>query len=124
MTLYIEKPAGVFDVWRGERIGGLAYPRQIETAFSEEDLNGIGLFSATPADLIADGFRSVSTSVERVEGVVRFVDVVEPIPAPTPAEITASLQPALDAAEEMAEILGIAFDRVATEARLRAIRGL
>lgn len=84
--LYLETSDG-FVPWNGQIINGIIYPRDIAHTWSAEDLAAIGLYEPLPADGVPEGKYIVSTSVQRVEGEVKFVheldDIPEP-PAPTP----------------------------------------
>lgn len=86
LTYYLETPEG-FVPWNGEPIDGVIHPRSIETLWSSEELEAIGLFN--PEDLyeVPEGYRVVSRTLTRVNGEVVWAYVVEPIPARTPADI-------------------------------------
>lgn len=91
MTLYREAP-GPFPVWAGEPIGGVLYQREIEQLWSAADLEAIGLWrddmiaAAVP---VPDGKQITSTTVQRVEGVVRYVNTLVDIPRPTEDQVDA-----------------------------------
>jgi hypothetical protein len=78
--LYLEKETNRFELWDGELINGIRYPLTIETAWSDEELADIGLYEPAEADPVPDGKVIVSTSVQRVEGVVKFVNVTDDVP--------------------------------------------
>ncbi|KNY18238.1 hypothetical protein AKG11_03650 [Shinella sp. SUS2] len=91
MTLYREAP-GPFPVWAGEPIDGVLYQREIEQLWSAADLEAVGLWrddmiaAAVP---VPDGKQVNSTNVQRVEGVVRYVNTVVDIPRPTEDQVDA-----------------------------------
>jgi len=87
--LYHENPVDTFTAWSGEPINEVRHPRSIEQAWSEEELNAIGLFRPAAADPIPEGKVSVGKSVQRVDGVVKFVLTLADAPAPTAEEVTA-----------------------------------
>lgn len=91
MTLFLENPVDTFTAWRGDKIGGISHPTNIEKLWSPNDLSAIGLFLPEDADQVPDGSRIVSRSVHRVYGVVKFVNLIEVIPDPTQQEIDAEL---------------------------------
>jgi len=64
--------------WAGERINGVAYPRDIERKWSDEELAEIGLYRVQPADPPPDGFVAVNTEVQVVNGVPNFVEETLP----------------------------------------------
>ena len=78
--LYRETYPDTFEPWRGEPIDDIRHPLVIETAWSETELADIGLYEPAAADPVPDGKVIVSTSVQRVEGVVKWVNVLEDIP--------------------------------------------
>lgn len=89
MTLYLEFEPGTFRAWQGELIDDVTHPRDIETLWSPNDLEAVGLYSPAPADDVPVGQQIVSTSVQRVAGVVRYVNVLEAVPAaPVPQSIS------------------------------------
>lgn len=65
--------------WTGERINGKLYPANIAWLWSDEELSAIGLYRPLQPVTIPAG-KQVSTAVELVDGVVRFV--LEDIPWP------------------------------------------
>lgn len=83
--LYLETQGG-FVPWTGQPIGGVVHPTSIETLWDTQALNIAGLYSPAAADAVPDGKRVVSTSVQRVSGVVKFVHTLEDIPAPHPSD--------------------------------------
>jgi hypothetical protein len=74
--LYLETANG-FEPWGGEAISGVRYPLTIETRWSAEELAAIGLYKPAEADAVPEGKVIVSTSVQRVDDVVKFDNVVE-----------------------------------------------
>lgn len=89
MTLYREAP-GPFPVWGGEPIDGITHQRNIEQLWLAADLEAIGLWRddmIAPADAVPDGKRVVSTDVQRVDGVVKYVNVLEDTPGPTAEDV-------------------------------------
>jgi hypothetical protein len=91
MTLYREAP-GPFPVWAGEPIDGVLYQREIEQFWSAADLEAIGLWrddmiaAAVP---VPNGKQITSTTVQRVEGVVRYVNTLVDVPRPTEDQVDA-----------------------------------
>ncbi len=73
MTLYIEHAPGAFRAWSDEPIDGVSHPRDIEQIWTSEGLAAIGLYAPAPASEVPAGKQVVSTSVQRVAGMVRFV---------------------------------------------------
>lgn len=91
MTLYREAP-GPFPVWAGEAIDGVRYQREIEQHWSASDLEAIGLWRddmIAPAEEVPAGKHVVSRTVERVGGIVTYVNALADIPRPTGEEINA-----------------------------------
>lgn len=87
--IYLETASG-FQPWAGEAIDGVRHPRVIESAWSDEDLAAIGLYKPAEADPVPEGKVIVSTDVERVGGVVKYVHVLEDAPLPPiPDRVTA-----------------------------------
>lgn len=91
MTLYREAP-GPFPAWAGEPIDGVRYQREIEQHWSAPDLEAIGLWRddmIAPAGEVPAGKHVVSRTVERVDGIVAYVNALADIPRPTGEEINA-----------------------------------
>lgn len=86
-SVYIETESGLTP-WLGEPIDGILHSPQIAQLWSDSDLAAIGLYRPAPATPAPEGHRIVETTVERVEGVVRFVHTVEAI-VPTSADVDA-----------------------------------
>lgn len=85
MTLYREAP-GPFPVWAGERINDVLYPRNIEQLWPAQELEAVGLWRddmIAPAGDVPEGKISTGRTVERVNGVVTFVHVLEDAPPPS-----------------------------------------
>lgn len=94
MTLYLEKPDG-FVVWAGQPIGegedAVRYPPNIEQLWPAQDLEAIGLWRddmIAPADPVPEGKMAVSTTVQRVNGVVTFAHELEDYSRPVPQSVT------------------------------------
>lgn len=81
MALYLETEAG-FALWRGEPIGGVRHPLQIADLWSAEGLAAIGLYEPAETEVPA-GTIVVGSTVQRVDGVVRYVHETIPAPGPT-----------------------------------------
>jgi len=83
MTLYLETTRG-FVPWGGEPVGdgedAVRHQLSIEHQWSAEQLAEIGLFA--PAEPLPRPWhmREISRAVARVDGVVRYVRVLDPIP--------------------------------------------
>lgn len=98
MTLYLETSPGVFAPWTGEAIADVRHPLSIETAWAAADLAAIGLHAPAPAAAIAEGAVAVGITVERVDGVVRYVTETRPeTAAETEARFAAAVQAHIDA---------------------------
>lgn len=87
--LYLETSEG-FTSWTGQPVAGILHPREIEVKWTPASLEAIGLF--TPADPgVPVGHREIGErTVARVNGVVTFVYVTEPIPDPVPGDFVLS----------------------------------
>lgn len=83
--LYLETQEG-FSPWTGGAISGVVYPRAIEQHWTPQELAALNLYAPAEADPIPEGKRVVSTAVQRVSGVVKFVHTLEDIPAPQPSD--------------------------------------
>jgi len=79
VTLYLETN-GNFIQWTGQAINDVLHPLDIEQRWPPEDLADIGLYIPADADAVPDGKVVASTSVELVEGVVKFINVLEDAP--------------------------------------------
>lgn len=79
--LYLEIESG-FVAWDRELIDGIRYQRAILKNWSPEELAAIGLYAPAEADAIPEGKVVASTSVQRVDGVVKFVHTLEDAPPP------------------------------------------
>lgn len=83
MTLYFETESNVFHRWSGEPIDEIQHPRIIEQVWSEPELEAVGLFKPAPADPAPEGKIVIETSIQRIDGVVKFVHTLEDAPAPS-----------------------------------------
>lgn len=88
MTLHHEYQPEVFRPWYGEPINGVSHPLDIEQLWSAEELAAIDLYVAADAEPIPADKMAVSTDVQRVAGVVRYVHILEDAPHSVPARIT------------------------------------
>ncbi|MDF2984296.1 MAG: hypothetical protein K0Q69_4068 [Devosia sp.] len=86
-NLFRETAPGVFTPWGGERIDDVLYPLNIEWLWDAEQLAAIGLYLPVPAEVPA-GKLATSSSVQRVDGVVRFVVTLEDVPREVPVSVT------------------------------------
>jgi len=86
MSLYLENPPNTFSIWSGERLptNGALYPIGIENSWSTSDLNEIKLFKPADAVPVPAGKTVVSTTVQRVSGLVRYVNTLVNTPTPEP----------------------------------------
>jgi hypothetical protein len=64
-------------------INMIRYPQNIEQLWTTSALAEIGLYSPLSADPTPEGKIIISTSVQRVDGVVKFVNILEDAPIPT-----------------------------------------
>lgn len=93
MTLYYEVEANVFTQWRGKPIDDIQHPRIIEQVWPDDELEAIGLFKPASSDPVPDGKIAVATNVERVDGVVKYVNTLEEAPAPSTDPVDYPLLP-------------------------------
>lgn len=97
MPLYRETSSG-FVQWAGEAIDGIQHPawRHYEAAWTAADLAAIGLFVPAPADPIPEGKISTGQTVQRIDGVVKFVHTLADAPPvyqpPSTPELYAAAQ--------------------------------
>lgn len=105
MTLFLET-TDAFTAWAGETIAGVRYPHSIETTWAADDLEKIGLYRPVPADPVPEGKVVLSQSVRRVDGVVRWVQVLGDAPEPDPTQVIEGFRSAIQ-------------DHVDTQARSR-----
>lgn len=77
MTLYIEQN-NTFVEWIGQEISGVRYPLDIET-WSDADLLELNLYKPQEADEIPEGKVSTGMTVQRVNGIVKFVHTLEDV---------------------------------------------
>jgi len=54
--------------WKGERIDGVAYPKNIETLWTDAELESLGLYKLEPADPVDPGYQQVSAEIQVVNG--------------------------------------------------------
>ncbi len=80
MTLYRETEDG-FVPWDGKAVGNLLPPADIESKWTLDEIEALGLFVPVESET-PDGMQIASASVERVDGVVKFVYVFEPAALP------------------------------------------
>lgn len=84
--LYLETQEG-FSEWTSGTIGGVKYAaKEIERFWTPQELAALNLYTPAPADPVPEGKRVVSTAIQRVGGVVKFVHTLEDIPAPQPGD--------------------------------------
>lgn len=76
---------GVAQAWVGEPINGIRHPSNIETVWSNTELNAIGLYKPVAADVIPEGKQASDQQVQIVNGVPKTVYTLEDIPAPHPS---------------------------------------
>ncbi|MCX5518430.1 DUF4376 domain-containing protein [Kaistia defluvii] len=77
--LFKEVSPNVFSAWSAsERINGDLYSENIAELWPDAELAALGLFRPAPAEDVPAGMEVVSSSVQRVSGVVRFVNVTQP----------------------------------------------
>lgn len=74
MTLHHEFEPEQFRPWHGEPINGVSHPTDIAVLWSDEELAAIDLYKPAPADAVPEGTMVAATSVQRVVGVVRYVN--------------------------------------------------
>lgn len=88
MTLYLETSGG-FVVWTGQPIGegedAVYHPLHIEQLWSAGALADWGLYVPADADAVPEGKVVIGTTVERVGGVVKFVNTLEDAPVYVPS---------------------------------------
>lgn len=84
--LYLENN-GTFTPWSGERIGGISHPSNIENLWSDFDLAVWGLYKPEAADEIPEGKIVSGITVQRVNGVVKYVNTL--VDAPLVDRVTA-----------------------------------
>ena len=77
-----------FAIWRGEPLDGVSYPLEIERLWTDVELQALGLYKPASADPVPDGKMVIAMTVQRVDGVVKYVHTLEDIPAaPDPAPV-------------------------------------
>lgn len=86
--MYYETSPGVFQGWGGERLAnGVLYPFDIRETWTDEALATVGLFRPAEAIPIPPGKTPVGRKVERVDGIVRFVDELVDLAPPLSAPV-------------------------------------
>ncbi len=108
--LYLENPADSFSLWSGEPINGVQYAPNIGDLMSDAELAAIGLYRPADADPVPSGQRVIGTSVQRVEGVVKYVHALEDIPLDDVK--SGHVQLALVHAEEIGQTFLVAYPEV------------
>lgn len=94
MALYLETSTGVFELYTGEQLVGTGKSRgrqnaaALESLWTESALSSIGLYQPVEADPVPDGKLIASTSVKRVDGVVKYVHALEDEPVIIPQSIS------------------------------------
>lgn len=104
MNLFFENDHGFFSIWSGEPINGTRYPRSIEQNWSSSDLEAIGLYVPEPADAVHEGKIVTGQSVQRVDGVVRWVYDLADAPEPEPAQIIEAFRVAIQSHVDAAAV--------------------
>lgn len=81
MTLYLQTPQGLTE-WTGQPIDDIQHPawRHYESTWSPEELEALGLFAPAPADPIPEGKISTGQTVQRINGVVKYVHTLAEAP--------------------------------------------
>lgn len=79
-----KRTGNTFAPWNGEPIGGIQYPTNIESLWTDSQLAVITLYKPIAADSIPTGKYSTGQSVALVNGVVKYVYTL--------ADITSELQ--------------------------------
>lgn len=79
MTLY-SIVSGAPVAWAGEIIDNIRYPTSIEDSWSDADLLAIGLYRPLAADPLPSGQSAASSSVQIVNGIPKWVNVLEATP--------------------------------------------
>lgn len=83
--LYLETLFDTFIRWNNEPINGIRYPRSISN-WSPEDLASIGLYVPKPADPVPEGKIVIGQSVQRIGGVVKWVNELADAPEHDPEQ--------------------------------------
>ena len=87
--LYIETPEA-FVPWTGQPVNGVRHPTNIEDVWTDEEIAAAGLFKPADADPVPEGKVVVSAEVQRVNGVVKYVNTLADVPAPQPEDFSLS----------------------------------
>lgn len=93
--LYLETSPNTFAPWQSEPINGTRYSRDIAKKWSPEKLEAIGLYKPEPADVVPEGKIVTGQSVQRVEGVVKWVHELADAPTPEPQQIIEGFRAAI-----------------------------
>ena len=88
MTIHLDTPDG-FTPWEGQRIDGVLYPTAIAQSWTPEQLAGIGLYHPAPADAVPANKAVKDTTVQRVNGVVKYVNTLKNAPYPKASDVIA-----------------------------------
>ena len=88
MALYLEVSESTFVHWVGERIDDILYPLHIENLWSVEDLRELNLYKPETADAVPEGKVVTGTSVQRIDGEVKYVYTLEDYVVPVPSVVT------------------------------------
>lgn len=96
MALYYETRKGNFALWQPGKFIKDKLPGNIETAWSDEELAARRLYRPAPAEPMPQGKLLKEQRVERIDGVVRYVEETEDAPLPTLADYSAAVQALLD----------------------------
>lgn len=91
--LYVET-SNIFAPWAGESINGKRYPPAVEN-WSDTQLAEVGLYRPQEAEPVPGGKIVISRSVQRVDGVVRWVNELADAPEPDPADIVEGFRVAI-----------------------------
>lgn len=97
--IFREVSPDVFERWTGGDVGELRLPPVGEVAanWSDDELEAIGLYRLPDPDPDPAGKVIVSRSVQRVEGVVKWVYELADAPAPTPEQVIEQFRVAIQA---------------------------
>lgn len=68
--------------WQGEPIDSIRHPKSIEYKWSQQDLEDIGLYKPAEADPIPEGKVSTGKTVQLVDGIVKWVHILDDYVAP------------------------------------------
>lgn len=105
--------------WNGERVNGVRLPANAASAWSDAELEAVGLYRAYPPDVIPDGMRT-NAAVEWDGAGVRYV--LEPVPPVPWPELTQRQFWKVLALAGMHEDVMAAVDAMPLEDRIEATR--